>query len=202
MKIKLCGMRRVEDIEALNPLKPDYVGTICTAGFKRSVTVETARELRAALNPEIPLVGVFVNEEIKQIQLFLDAGIIQIVQLHGNENTEYIRQLRALTDTPIIKAYKIQSKDDLQSAIQSPADEILLDSGTGSGETLDWSLLTEIERPFLLAGGLTPENVTAAIAQTHPRGVDVSSGIESDGWKDAEKMARFVAACRTWEETT
>lgn len=202
MKVKLCGMRRVEDIEAVNRVKPDYAGTICSAGFKRSVTMETAQELRKTLSPDIPLVGVFVNEEIERIQAFLNAGILQIVQLHGSEDADYIQNLRKLTAAPIIKAFKIQRKSDLTSALQSPADEILLDSGAGSGETLDWSLLTDIERPFLLAGGLTPENVSEAISQVHPVGVDVSSGIETGGWKDAEKMARFVFACRHGEEAT
>ena len=113
----------------------------------------------------------------------------------------YLKRLRQVTDVPIFKAFQIKQKGDLTAAMESPSDRILLDSGTGSGEKLDWSLLTNLERPFLLAGGLTPENVTAALRQVHPAGVDVSSGIETDGWKDAEKMARFVQACRNWEET-
>ena len=202
MIVKLCGMRRVEDMEAVNRTMPDYAGTICSPGFKRSVTMETAGQLRAALDPKIPLVGVFVNEEIGRIRSFLEAGIIQIVQLHGAEDAAYLERLRQVTDVPIFNAYQIKQKRDLTAALKSTADRILLDSGTGSGEKLDWSLLTDLTRPFLLAGGLTPENVTSALEQVHPAGVDVSSGIETDGWKDAEKMARFVAACRNWEETT
>ncbi|MBQ6402369.1 MAG: phosphoribosylanthranilate isomerase [Oscillospiraceae bacterium] len=201
MIVKLCGMRRVEDIEGVNRARPDYAGAICSPGFRRSVTIETAGQLRAALDPGIPLVGVFVNEEIARIRAFLAAGIIQVVQLHGAEDAAYLERLRQVTDAPIFKAFQIRQKSDMTAAMQSPADRILLDSGTGSGEMLDWSRLTELERPFLLAGGLTPENVTAALAQVRPAGVDVSSGIETDGWKDAEKMARFVAACRNWEET-
>lgn len=202
MIVKLCGMRRVEDMEAVNRAMPDYAGTICSSGFKRSVTLETAGQLRAALDSHIPLVGVFVNEEIQRIRVYLDAGIIQIVQLHGAEDAAYLERLRQVTDVPIFKAYQIKQESDLTAALKSTADRILLDSGTGSGERLDWSLLTDLTRPFLLAGGLTPENVTAALEQVHPAGVDVSSGIETDGWKDAEKMARFVQACRNWEETT
>ena len=201
MIVKLCGMRRVEDMEAVNRARPDYAGTICSPGFKRSVTMETAERLRAALDPEIPLVGVFVNEEMDRIRSFLESGIIQAVQLHGTEDAAYLERLRLVTDAPIFQAFQIKQTIDLTAAMESPADRILLDSGTGSGETLDWSLLTGMVRPFLLAGGLTPENVTAALQQVHPAGVDVSSGIETDGWKDAEKMARFVAACRSWEET-
>ena len=195
-KVKLCGLMSAEDAEYCNAVFPDLAGMILTPGFRRSVSPETAKEIRRTLHADIPLTGVFVNAKPDEITAFADCGIIQIVQLHGNEDAAYIRNLRMVCTLPMIKAYRIAAPEDLQRAAESEADIVLLDSGTGTGKTFDHSLLGRFPRPYLLAGGLSPDNVAKAIAAHHPYGVDVSSGIETEGRKDAEKMQAFIQAVR------
>ena len=129
----------------------------------------------------------------------MNLGIVDVVQLHGSEDEEYIKKLRVITDKPIIKAFVINTAEDVKRAEQSTADYILLDGGKGSGKVFDWSLLKEIKRPYFLAGGLNTENAAQAVASLKPFAVDVSTGIETDGFKDAEKMTAFVAAVRKGE---
>ena len=149
------------------------------------------------LNPGIIPVGVFVNETPETVAALLDRGIIDIAQLHGNEDEAYIRRLRQLTTKPLIQAFRVDTPADVAAAQASTADYVLLDSGAGgTGTCFDWSLLQDIQRPYFLAGGLTPENVGGAVATLHPYAVDVSSGIETDGAKDKEKMTQFVRAVR------
>ena len=195
-KIKLCGLSRECDIEAVNELKPEYVGFVFAARSKRYVSPDQAAALRSLLAPKIQSVGVFVNEKPERIARLMDQGIIDIAQLHGQENETYIGHLKRLTGRQIIKAYCIETAEDIKKAEQSTADYVLLDSGQGSGTRFDWELLKLMKRPYFLAGGLSPENVAAAAAMLHPFAVDVSSGIETDGVKDREKMAAFVAAVR------
>ena len=130
----------------------------------------------------------------------MNLGIVDVVQLHGTEDEEYLQKLRTITDKPIIKAFVIRSADDVKRAEQSSADYVLLDGGKGEGKAFDWSLLKEIKRPFFLAGGLNPENVTEAVKNLKPFAVDVSTGVETDGLKDIQKMTAFVAEVRK-EET-
>lgn len=196
-KIKLCGLSRLCDIEAANELKPDYIGFVFAAKSKRYVTYEKAAELKRKLTSEIQSVGVFVNEHPQVIAKLLQNGIIDIAQLHGDENEEYITQLRLLTDKPIIKAVRIETAHDIKTANQSTADYILLDSGAGTGMVFDWDLInSSIGRPYFLAGGLDIDNVASVFQTLHPFAVDVSSGIETNGVKDKRKMAAFVAAVR------
>jgi phosphoribosylanthranilate isomerase len=122
---------------------------------------------------------------------------VDIVQLHGQEDETYIARLRQLTQAPIWKAFKIRSQADLDAAAASSADEILLDNGYGTGQTFDWSLTGGLTRPFLLAGGLTPENIPQAIAQMAPKLIDISSGVETDGAKDRDKILAAVQAAHT-----
>jgi len=126
----------------------------------------------------------------------LGHGVIDVAQLHGSEDDDYIVRLRALTGKPIFRAFKVKSESDLPAIENCAADLVLLDSGAGTGKTFDWSLVQSVQRPYFLAGGLDPDNVADAIAALHPYGVDVSSGIETDGVKDESKMAAFVAAAR------
>lgn len=195
-KVKLCGLSRESDIAAVNKLKPDLVGFVFAKKSKRYVSPERAAQLRALLAPGILAAGVFVNEPVESVAGLLDRGVIDVAQLHGSEDDAYIASLRVLTDKPIFRAFKIKSEDDLPAIESCTADLVLLDSGAGTGKTFDWSLVQSVRRPYFLAGGLDPENVADAIAALHPYGMDVSSGIETDGVKDEVKMAAFVAAAR------
>ena len=198
-KIKLCGLSRIEDIEVANTLKPDYIGFVFWEKSKRNVFPETARELKIALLPGIKAVGVFVDEAPEKVAGLLDEGIIDVAQLHGHEDEEYMARLRALAPgKEIIKAFVIRSPEDLKAAEKSTADYLLLDSGTGTGKAFDHELLksADIKKPWFLAGGMNPENVGEAIDLLNPFGVDVSSGIETDGKKDPDKMKRFVEEVR------
>ena len=195
-KIKLCGLSRPCDIDAANELKPEYIGFVFAPKSKRYVTPEKAMELKQTLLPDIQTVGVFVNEKPEAVAKLLQDGIIDIVQLHGAEGEEYIKQLHRLTDKPIIKAFRIETASDIESVLQSTADYVMLDSGAGTGRGFDWNLIQNIIRPYFLAGGLDADNVTDAVRWLQPYAVDVSSGIETGGLKDKSKMAAFVAAVR------
>lgn len=199
-KIKFCGLTRIEDIEAANELKPDYIGFVFWPRSKRYVTREQASELKAKLDPDIEAVGVFVDEDIEVVKSLLDDGIIDIAQLHGNEDENYITELQESTDKSVIKAFKIRSIRDLADAEDSSAEFLLLDSGMGTGKTFDWDLLDVAERFYFLAGGLDPDNAAEAIRKLHPYALDVSSGIETEGIKDRNKMAAFAANVRKEDE--
>lgn len=195
-KIKICGLRREQDIRYANELMPDYIGFVFLKGKMRYVTFQEAAHLRSLLDPAIPAVGVFVNEPVENVIRLLQAGTIQIAQLHGQEDEAYIEELRRAGDHCIIRAFAVRSSEDIHRAFAFPADYPLLDNGKGTGETFDWSLFQEQEKPFFLAGGLSPENVKEAIECFHPYAVDVSSGVETDGFKDYEKMKAFMDAVR------
>lgn len=195
-KIKLCGLSRKCDIEWANALKPEYIGFVFWSKSKRNVPLEKAKELKDLLSPDIKAVGVFVDEPIENVAELLNDNIIDIAQLHGGEDEEYIKKLRALSGKPIIKAFLLKSEIDAERAEKSTADYILVDSGTGTGKSFDWELLKNISRPYFLAGGLCCENISQAITALDPYAVDVSSGIETNGCKDKNKMAAFVAAVR------
>lgn len=199
-KIKLCGLSRPCDIGAANELKPDYIGFVFAPKSKRYVTPEKAMELKQMLLPEIQSVGVFVNEKPETVVKLLQDGTIDIAQLHGAEDEEYIIQLRQLTDKPIIKAFRIETASDIEKALQSTADYLLLDSGAGTGTVFDWKLIQNIKRPYFLAGGLDADNAAEAVSTLRPYALDVSSGIETSGLKDKSKMAAFVSAVRKEEE--
>lgn len=200
-KIKLCGLSRPCDIKAANELKPDYIGFVFAPKSKRYVTPQKAAELKGQLAPDIKAVGVFVNEAPELIAKLLDAGVIDIAQLHGGEDEAYIKALRALTDKPIIQAFRIDTVQDITAAQNSSANFVLLDSGSGgTGTSFNWELIQNMNRPYFLAGGLGMDNISDAIQALRPYAVDVSSGIETDGKKDKTKMAAFVAAVRKEEQ--
>lgn len=199
-RIKLCGLKRVCDVEWANELAPEYIGFVFASKSKRYVTMEEAKNLKDKLDKSIKVVGVFVDEAPEIIAELCNQSIIDMVQLHGNEDEAYIRQLRTLMDVPIIKAFRVEMKDDIQRAEASSANFILLDSGGGTGTVFDWKLIQDVKRPYFLAGGLTPENVESAISALHPFGVDVSSSLETEELKDKEKMAAFVTAVRYGKE--
>lgn len=195
-KIKLCGLTRPCDIECVNELLPEYIGFVFAPKSKRYISPEKAQQLREILDGRITPVGVFVDEKIEVIADLIKRKIIDIVQLHGNESEQYIEDLRRVIDCPVIKAFRIESETDIVSANNSFADYVLLDSGGGTGKVFDHSLLKDIARPYFLAGGLTPENVETAVKQLKSFAVDVSSSLETDGFKDKIKMTAFVKAVR------
>lgn len=195
-KIKLCGLTRPCDIEYVNGLAPEYIGFVFAPKSKRYITPEKAQQLRKILDGRITPVGVFVDENIDVIADLVKREIIDAVQLHGDESEQYITDLRKVIDCPVIKAFRTESKADIVSANNSSADYVLLDSGGGTGKVFDHSLLKNITRPYFLAGGLTPENVGTAIKQLVPFAVDASSSLETDGFKDRNKMTAFVKAVR------
>ena len=194
--VKMCGLRRACDIEAANELRPDYVGFVFANGSKRYVSPKEAKVLRSMLDPGISAVGVFVDADPSFIEDILDSGTIDMIQLHGNEDGGYIDRLRSSSSAPIVKAFRIGDGMDVDEIMSCPADHIMLDSGAGTGNVFDWNMIENMNRPYFLAGGLSADNVEEAIERLHPFAVDVSSGIETDGFKDKTKMAAFVAAVR------
>lgn len=195
-KIKLCGLTRPGEIEMANILRPDYVGFVFAPQSRRALSAERAMELRALLSPGIRAVGVFVDERPEIVARLLEGGVIDIAQLHGREDAAYLRRLRAYTGAQVWQAVRVRAREDVRRAEASGADLVLLDAGMGCGKAFDWDLAGDIHRPYLLAGGLSPENAGEAVRRLRPYGVDVSSGIETDGRKDNHKMVAFVAAVR------
>lgn len=205
-RIKICGLRREEDIRFANEIQPDFVGFVF-APSKRKVTVEEAQCLRQLLRPEIPAVGVFVNASEEEILEPVRRQVIQMIQLHGQESTDFVQQIRAKTGLPVIQAVSVKKREDILRCRELKADYLLLDQGAGgTGKAFDWSLLTgETERseleqiigkPFFLAGGISAQNVEEAIARFHPFAVDASSSVETDGVKNFEKMKELTELVR------
>ncbi|MGN0747578.1 MAG: phosphoribosylanthranilate isomerase [Aristaeellaceae bacterium] len=197
-RIKICGLSRPCDVAYVNEARPDWCGFII--GYPRShrsVTPAEALALRRLLDPGIIPVGVTVDQPVEAVAALLRSGGMDIAQLHGGEDEGYLAALRTLAPGyPLWKAFTLHTPDDLSAALASSADMILLDSGKGTGQTFDWSLLREVQRPFLLAGGLTPENIPRARRELHPYGIDLSSGVETDRRKDRDKILAAVAAAR------
>lgn len=202
-KIKICGLKRQEDITYVNEAKPDYCGFIIEfPKSSRNVTGDQVRTLTANLHPDIIPVGVFVNASPERVEELLLDGTIQIAQLHGQEDEDYIRRIQRNTRHQVIKAFSVKTTQDIELALQSPADYILLDQGGGgTGKTFDWSLIPEIQRPFFLAGGIGAANLEQAIREIHPYAVDLSSSVETEKWKDPTKIRQVVDSVRKMKET-
>lgn len=194
-KIKICGLVRTEDIDFVNEALPDYAGFILHfPKSHRNVAVEEAKRLKNLLRPEIRAACVFVNQPLERVIQAAETIGPDVLQLHGSEDNEYIRELKEQTGLMVWKAFRVRSEEDLAKARESAADLVLLDNGYGTGETFDWSQAEAFEREFILAGGLTPENISEAILRLHPLGVDISSGVETDHFKDREKIFAAVRA--------
>ena len=205
VKIKICGMRRSEDIEMANRYKPDFVGFVF-AQSPRKVSYEQAKELSELLSDDIVPVGVFVNDHMKLIVDLFKDGIIEMAQLHGDEDEKYIRNLKdkSIEETgkqiPVINAIEIKDgadyNDELLKWRDSASDYFILDSGKGSGKTFDWSLIDKesefFKNSIFLAGGLNSENLALAIEEFNPFAVDLSSSVETDGFKDEEKIKEIT----------
>ncbi len=202
--IKICGLRTREDVDAVNAVLPEYTGFIFDPSRRRYIPPERAEELRERLDPRIRPVGVFVDADVLEILNVLQVCRLDAVQLHGRESNEDIAELRRQAkaffpkrELLIIKAFRVDSREDVRAAEASLADLILLDHGPGgTGEAFDWTLLTDCTRPFILAGGLAPDNVQDAIERCGPWGVDASSSLETDGRKDPEKIRCFAKKVR------
>ncbi|MFQ8706942.1 MAG: phosphoribosylanthranilate isomerase [Thomasclavelia sp.] len=190
MKIKICGLFQSKDIDYVNEAKPDYIGFVF-AKSKRQVDLYQAHLLKARLDSQIKTVGVFVDSSIEKIVELVNKEIIDIIQLHGNENNVYIKQLKEYTDIPIIKAIKVKQASDLDN-LDYDVDYYLLDNKiSGSGESFDWSVIKDLDKPFFLAGGIDLNNIEEAI-QIKCFGLDVSSGAETNGIKDRNKIIEIV----------
>lgn len=206
-KIKLCGIRRPEDVAMVNRAQPDYGGFVFAPG-RRQVTAEQAENLRRQLDPAIAAVGVFVKAPVEEPAALANRGTIQLIQLHGEEDEAYVKALRERTTAPIIRVIRVRGPESLRDLDRYDCDYFLLDTYSGSqfggmGKTFDHSLIRQARfpRPFFLAGGLDADNVAAAIAESSPFGVDTSSGIETAGTKDENKIRAFVSAVRKEEES-
>lgn len=198
-RIKICGLKRREDILAVNEARPDYCGFVIEVPkSSRCVSRDQVRELTKGLVPEILPVGVFVNAPAELPAQLLNEGTLAVAQLHGKEDETYIRRLRELTDKPLIQAFSIRNAEDIRRACASSADYILLDQGGGgTGKTFDWNLVPEIERPYFLAGGLGVGNLEQAIRELNPWAVDLSSSLEIDGKKDPGRIREAVRIVRS-----
>ena len=200
-RIKICGLCCVEDIGAVNRVLPDYIGFVF-APSRRRIDIETAAILKEKLDTRIKAVGVFVNEDINAISdIVKKNSVIDLIQLHGDENDLYIEQLKKVCDCPVIKAFGIGGDSDTLPAVPNKADYLLFDAISeqrgGVGRAFDWRLLKEYRNmPYFLAGGLSTENVASVIDLLSPFCVDVSSGVETDGVKDTRKIEKFVNLVR------
>ena len=197
MKIKICGLKRVEEIRCLNRLRPDFCGFVFAPESRRYLEKPQALELKKILSPAIPAVGVFVNAKPEAAAAYVREGIIDAIQLHGQEDEAYQSCLRRFTDAPVIQAFSVNTEADLRLAEKSSADLVLLDSGAGgTGKRFDWNLLENFSRPFLLAGGLNAGNVREAMKICRPWGLDISSGVETNGVKDPLKIETCIRRIR------
>ena len=209
-KIKMCGISKVETIPAIIDAKPDYMGLVF-APSKRQVTVEQAKTLVEELHKQyavrynsetIKTVGVFVNETVENLLKIAEEVKLDVIQLHGDEDEFFIQILKEQSNVAVWKAVQVRSAADAEKWIDSSADMLLFDAyhkdeRGGTGEVFDWSSLDEFERPFMLAGGIDSTNVARAIRTVRPYGIDISSGIETNGVKDDEKMKAFTNIVRT-----
>ncbi|AGC68988.1 N-(5'-phosphoribosyl)anthranilate isomerase TrpF [Thermoclostridium stercorarium subsp. stercorarium DSM 8532] len=199
-KVKICGLTREQDIDAVNRILPDYIGFVF-AKSRRQIDERRAAELKRRLDPRIKAVGVFVNEKMDKIIRLCHKQVIDMVQLHGDENEDYILKLKEFVPNKIIKAVRVRTRADIERAAGVPCDFLLFDAYSekiygGTGKTFDWSLIPSVNRPFFLAGGINPENAVHAIKTLNPYCIDVSSGVETGGFKDPKKIIDIVAAVR------
>lgn len=203
MKIKICGLSRLEDIEAANEAQPDIIGFVFAEKSRRYVPPEQAELLKRRLSSRILAAGVFVDATLENIRDLVEKQVIDIVQLHGNEDISFMEKVKNDCQVPVIKAISMtgaQAKEEVYIWEQSCVDYLLLDSGAGgTGKQFDYRTIGRIGKPFFLAGGLNPDNVAKAALQVRPFGVDISSGVETQGKKEKEKMEEAVRRIRNVE---
>ncbi len=201
--VKICGIRRRKDAEILNQYPPDYAGFILSGGFGRSIVMGTFYELKSYLDRKIQTVGVFVNEPIEEIKKCAYHEELNVIQLHGEETTAYIQELRNIFHGEIWKAVRVRSTEDIRNADNLPVDKLVLDSFSavshgGTGTLAPWDIIKENrpEHEFFLAGGISAENVLEAVETVQPFGVDISSSVETDKYKDIDKIRNIMQIIR------
>ena len=199
VKVKICGIKNLQDVQAVNKHKPDFAGFVFYPLSKRYVSLIVARRLKAALNRHIKTVGVFVNAPVEEIAAAAELGIIDLVQLHGDEGNTYIAELKKICKLPIIKAVRVQDESDIKRADYYDCDYLLFDTYSqsaygGTGRQFNTQLLkgVKIHKPYFIAGGLNADNVRRALKGLKPFAADVSGGVETDGGKDAAKIKAFI----------
>jgi phosphoribosylanthranilate isomerase len=202
IKIKFCGLKREKDIELVNMHKPDFIGFVF-AKSPREIDFYRAETLKKQLDSDIIAVGVFVNENISFIERLVKKNIIDFVQLHGDEDENYIKQLKNKVNdnVKIIKSIEVEKEEDTQGWGDSIVDYLLLDNGKGTGKSFDWNLIKDVKKPFFIAGGINSENMEK-LAKFKPFAIDLSSGIESDGVKDSEKIKSVISKLEDMNKLT
>lgn len=197
-KIKICGIKRKEDLTFVNAALPDYCGFILNVPrSERNIEPGQAKRLIKELDPQIIPVGVFVNEKADTILKTVNETGIRMVQLHGQEEERVVRIIQEKAGVPVIKAFSVNNETDVEKAVRSTADYVLFDYGAGgTGKTFDWSYLKGIRRPFFLAGGIGIHNIQKALDKVSPFAIDLSSSVETDGVKDGKKIADAVNMLR------
>ncbi len=199
-RIKICGLKTIADVQAVNEVRPDYAGLVFATG-RRQIGEEEAAKLKAELAAEIHAVGVFVNEDREKVLRLCDRRCIDLIQLHGEEDEEYLAAIRSRVGNPIMKAVRVRSTEDILRTEAMDCDYLLLDAYHereygGSGVSFDWSLIPKIRKPYFLAGGINAGNVTEAMVSYQPYGIDVSSGVETGGSKDPVKLRELIRLIR------
>ena len=195
-ELKICGLSRLEDVIAVNRFGADYAGFVFFKKSKRYIDPYKAGELIELLRSDIKSVGVFMDEPLDSVISAARISGVEMIQLHGHESEEYVEYVKRTLERPVIKAFKADEEGALERALNTSADYILIDSGAGTGKKFDWSILKDFGKDYFLAGGLDPESVGEAISMLEPFAVDVSSGVETDGVKDAEKIEKFINAVK------
>ena len=195
-ELKICGLSRLEDVIAVNRFGADYAGFVFFKKSKRYIDPYKAGELIELLRSDIKSVGVFLDEPLDSVISAARISGVEMIQLHGHESEEYVEYVKRTLERPVIKAFKADEEGALERALNTSADYILIDSGAEKGKKFDWSILKDFGRDYFLAGGLDPESVGEAISTLEPFAVDVSSGVETDGVKDAEKIEKFINAVK------
>jgi len=195
-ELKICGLSRLEDVIAVNRFGADYAGFVFFKKSKRFIDPYKAGELIELLRSDIKSVGVFMDEPLDSVISAARISGVEMIQLHGHESEEYVEYVKRTLERPVIKAFKADEEGALERALNTSADYILIDSGAGTGKKFDWRILKDFGRDYFLAGGLDPESVGEAISTLEPFAVDVSSGVETDGVKDAEKIEKFINAVK------
>lgn len=200
MQIKICGLFRQEDIEYINEALPEYAGFVFYEKSRRAVTPEQAGVYRKRLDGRIQAVGVFVDEEPEKIIALLQNGTIDIAQLHGQETEETIRKIQKESGKPVWKSVIVKTADDVEKWQDSRADLLLFDGGMGSAHTFPWEYLSGLKRPFFLAGGMDAEKIKDAAKLPGVCGIDLSSSVETEGYKDRQKILDVVKCVRKFEQ--